>query len=186
MERSTEVATPSRGFGATLAAFLAALMAALPAVFVAAQMSIFLGYFVIMPISGLGFHIPPIPPWFFWLFASTFYPLLAVCSLLAAWGASAFVDTRRREGPRRPRLLPFLLCSALLTPAVLLALELAVGYEWVVLGSFGAQGLPVPDGSSAAWFAWALRTLYPITVDALVAALVATVALRLFSRDAPS
>jgi len=47
---------------------------------------------VIMPFSGL--YVPPVPDWFFWLFASTFYPLLALAGLLAglaAWGAHALV-----------------------------------------------------------------------------------------------
>lgn len=112
--------------------------------------------------------------------------LVGLLAGLAAWGASALVRRRRGERPARPRLRPFLLCCALLTPAALLALELALGYEWVVLGSMGAQGIPIPDGSSAAWFSWALRTLFPFAVDALVAALVAAAALKFFSRDAPS
>lgn len=182
-----EVARPSRSPGEA-AAFFGALLAALPAVFVANCLSLFLVYFVIMPFSGLGFRIPPIPPWFFWLFASTFYPLLAVAGLLAglaAWGALVLFRQRRGERVVRPRLLPFLLCCALATPTLLLALELAFGYEWVVLGSLGAQGLPVPDGTAAAWASWALGTLLPMAFDALAAAAVAAVALRIFSRDAP-
>jgi hypothetical protein len=73
-----------------------------------------------------------------------------------------------------------LLCSALPTLAVLLVLRLVLRYGWVAIGSLGARWLPVPDGPFASWFAWALRTLLPIVVDAPVAAVVA---LRIFSRE---
>jgi len=75
-----------------------------------------------------------------------------------------------------------LLCCALLTPAVLLALELTVGYEWVVHGSMGALGLPMPNDSASVWISWVLGTLLPIWVDAAVAALVAAMSFRAFLR----
>lgn len=69
---------------------------------------------------------------------------------------------------------------------MLLSLELAIGYEWVVLGSLGASGLPIPDGSAAAWTTWTLNLISPILADATVAALVATASFEIFSRRGAS